>query len=158
MTARDIISGKYVRIGDAHSAAEAIGLIFDPEEETLRDMVIVVFDSDGNYLGLLEPRRILETFGTHLSLAGEEASAQVAAIRKGLAVPVGEIARRDIPSALLTDNLATLLSLASGTEADAIPVFEDKLFVGVIPIGAIFSAVCRITISSSGGDLPFLGT
>jgi|GEM_PF-1277909 len=157
ITARDIISGRFVRIGDMHSAAEALGVVFDPEEDALRDIVIVVFDSGGNYQGIVEPRRIFESLGTELSLAGEDPAGQIAAIRRGLSVPVGEIARRDIPAAMLGDNLASLLLLAARTEADTLPVFDKQQFVGVIPIGAIFSAVCKITISAAGEELPFQG-
>ncbi len=156
-TARELISSKFVRIGEAHSTAEAIGIIFDPQESSLREIVIVVLDGDGGYAGLVEPRNILESLGTELSLAGEDPAAQVAAIRRRLSSPVSEIARRDVPPATLNDNLAGLLALAARTEATTIPVFDQGVFVGVIPVTTVFDAICKLTLSSTGEELPFLG-
>jgi len=154
-TARDLISSKFVRIGEAHSTAEAVGIIFDPAASQLREIVIVVLTAAGDYLGLVEPRDILESLGTELSAAGGNPSAQVAAIRRGLGNPVAELARRDIPATRLDDNLATLLLTASRTQSATLPVFDNQIFVGVIPITAIFDALCKITLSSTGEELPF---
>jgi len=156
-TARELVSSKFVRIGEAHSTAEAIGIIFDPDESSLREIVIVVLDGDGGYTGLVEPRNILESLGTELSLAGEDPSAQVAAIRRRLGSPVSEIARRDVPPATLDDNLASLLAIAARTESATIPVFDGGNFVGVIPVTSVFEAICKITLSSAGDELPFRG-
>jgi len=150
-TARDLISSKFVRIGEGHSTAEAVGIIFDPAASTLREIVIVVLTADGGYLGLVEPRDILESLGTELSAAGENPAAQVAAIRRGLSNPVAELARRDIPAT----RLATLLLTASRTQSATLPVFDNQAFVGVIPITAIFDAICKITLSPTGEELPF---
>lgn len=156
-SARALVSSKFVRIGEGHTTAEAIGVIFDPRESTLREIVIVVLDGEGGYAGLVEPRNILESLGTELSLAGEDPAAQVAAIRRRLSSPVLEIARRDVPPATLDDNLASLLALAARTESATIPVFDAGVFVGVIPVTAIFDAICQISLSSTGEELPFLG-
>lgn len=154
--ARDLMAGRFVRIGEAHTTAEAIGILFDPETAGLRELVVAVLDAEGNYLGLVEPRDVLESLGTELSAAGDSAEAQVAAIRRRLKSPVMEIARRDIPAARLEENLASLLLLAARTESSALPVFDQGQFVGVIPITAIFDAVCQICLAGEGGDLPFL--
>jgi hypothetical protein len=156
-TAREILSSKFVRIGEGHSTAEAIGIIFNPESSTLREIVIIVLDGEGNYAGMVEPRNILESLGTELSAAGEDPAAQVAAIRRGLNVPVSDIARRDIPAARLDDNLATLLGLAARTDASTLPVFQDQVFTGIVPVTALFDAICKKTLSSEGDDLPFMG-
>lgn len=156
-TARDLVSSKFVRIGDGHSTAEAVGIVFDPNSSALRELVIIVLDGSGNYAGMVEPRNILESLGTELSVAGADPVAQISAIRRGLAAPVGEIARRDIPAATLDDNLATLLDLAARAEAPAIPVFDKQVFVGVIPVTTVFNALCRLTLSEAGDDLPFMG-
>lgn len=156
MTARDLISSKFVRIGESHSTAEAVGIIFDPAASALREIVIVVLAGDGNYLGIIEPRDILESLGTEISAAGENPGAQVAAIRRGLSNPVADLARRDIPAVGLGDNLATLLIAASNTRSITLPVFDNQIFIGVIPITAIFDAICQLTLSSTGDDLPFM--
>jgi predicted transcriptional regulator len=156
-TARDILSSKFVRIGEGHSTAEAVGIIFDPQSSSLREIVIIVLDGEGNYAGLVEPRDILESLGTELSAAGEDPAAQVTAIRRGLNVPVAEIARRDIPAARLDDNLATLLSLVARTESATIPVFDNQVFVGIVPVTALFDALCKKTLAADGDDLPFMG-
>lgn len=156
MTARDLISGKFVRIGEGHSTAEAVGIIFDPDESALREIVIIILSGNGTYLGLVEPRDILESLGTEITAAGDEPAAQVEAIRRGLSNPVSEIARRDIPAVRLDDNLATLLLTASQTQSATLPVFDHQTFVGVIPITAIFDALCRLTLSSDGAGLPFM--
>jgi CBS domain-containing protein len=155
-TARDLISNRFVRIGDAHTAAEAVGIIFDPDSSTLREIVIVVLDPDGGYLGLVEPRNILESLGTELTAAGKDPSAQVTAIRRGLKTPVAEVARRDVPAARLDDKLADLLAIAARTESATIPVFDGTQFVGVVPVTAIFDAVCRISLSAGGEEMPFM--
>lgn len=155
MTARDLISSKFVRIGESHSIAEAVGIIFDPDASALREIVIVVLAGDGGYLGLVEPRDILESLGAEISAAGENPAAQVSAIRRGLRNPVAEFARRDVPAVRLDDNLATLLLAASKTQSITLPVFDCQVFVGVIPITAIFDAICKITLSSTGEELPF---
>ncbi|MCX7869499.1 MAG: CBS domain-containing protein, partial [Terrimicrobiaceae bacterium] len=133
ITARELVSGRFVRIGEAHSLAEAIGIMFDPGAATLRELVVVVLDADGNYLGLVEPRDILESFGTDLSAAGTDPAAQVAAIRRRLKSQVMEIARRDIPAVRLDDSLAALLGAAARAESAALPVFDQGQFVGVVP-------------------------
>lgn len=155
-TARDLICRKFVCIGENHTAAEAVGIIFDPVASAPRDIVIVVFTTDGDYAGLVEPRNILGSLGTDLSLVGDDAVAQVAAIRNGLACAVAELARRDIPAVRLGDNLATLLLAASRTEASTLPVFDGTTFAGIIPVAVIFEAVCRATISTEGAELPFM--
>jgi len=156
--ARDILSsGRFVRIGESHSLSEVIGIIFDPEAAALRELVVVVLDSEGKYLGLVEPRDILESLGTELSAAGTDPAAQVAAIRRRLKAQVMEIARHDIPAARLDDSLASLLCAAARCESSAIPVFDQGQFVGVVPITMIFDAACRVTLSTEGADLPFMG-
>lgn len=156
MTAADLLSGRFVRIGESHTVAEAIGIIFDPESSALRELVIVVLGGDGSYLGLIEPRDILESLGTELSLAGDDPAAQVEGIRRGLGTPVSEIARRNIPAARKEDNLATLLTIAARTESAAIPVFENRQFIGVVPVTAIFDALCKATIAVEESSLPFM--
>lgn len=156
-TARDLISRKFVRIGSTHTAAEALGIIFDPAQSALREIVIAVLDKEGEYLGLIEPRDILDSLGTELSVAGADAAAQVLAIRQGLSSPVGELARRDLAAVRLDDNLATLLLAAARTECSALPVFEGREFAGVIQVSAIFGAICQTTLAADGRDLPFMG-
>jgi CBS domain-containing protein len=156
-TARELVTSRFVRIGETHSIAEAIGIIFDPNASGLREIVIVVLDGEGNYLGLLEARSLLKSLGTELTVAGEDPSAQVPAIRRTLGIPVAEVARRDIPSAQLDTSLAELLLIASRSDASNIPVFDKKEFVGVIPITAVFENICTLALSSTGEDLPFMG-
>lgn len=157
MTAADLLTGRFVRIGEGHTVAEAIGILFDPGASALRELVVVVLRGDGGYLGLVEPRTILESFGPELLRAGDDPAAQVEGIRRRLAAPVGEIARRDIPSAGLRDNLAVLLTVAARTDAGVIPVFEGGEFAGVAPVTAIFDALCKATIAADEGALPFMG-
>ncbi len=156
MTAADLLTGKFVRIGESHTVAEAIGIIFDPESSSLREIIVVVLAGDGSYLGIVEPRDILESLGTELSLAGDDPVAQVEGIRRGLAVAVSEIAKRNIPAARKLDNLATLLTIAARTDASAIPVFEKRQFVGVIHVTALFDALCKATIAVEESTLPFM--
>ncbi len=156
MTAKDLISSKFVRIGEAHSTAEAVGIVFDPASSSLREIVIVVLAADGEYLGIIEPRDVLASLGTELSAAGEDPMAQISAIRRGLMIPVCDLARRDIPAVRLDDNLARLLQAASRTQASTLPVFDRQDFVGVIPSTAIFDAICKLTLSSEATDLPFM--
>jgi CBS domain-containing protein len=155
-TARDLVSSRFVRIGEAHSTAEAIGIMFDPQATALREIVIIVLDAEGGYLGMVEPRDVLESLGTELSAAGDDPAAQVAAIRRGLKSQVSEIARRGVPAVQLGDSLASLLALAAQTESASIPVFDGKDFVGVIPVTAVFDALCTLTLSSAGEGLPFI--
>ncbi|MFQ3577396.1 MAG: CBS domain-containing protein [Verrucomicrobiia bacterium] len=156
MTAKELVSRRFVRIGEGHSMAEAIGIIFDPEASALREIVIVVLASDGDYTGLIEPRDLLESLATDLSSAGEDVDAQIEALRRGLKVPVAEIARRNLPSVDINDGLATLLVLAARTEAAVLPVFREQQFVGVLHLSAIFSAVCKTTIAAEPDALPFM--
>jgi hypothetical protein len=155
-TARQLVSNHFVRIGQTHSTAEAVAIIFDPEPSTLREIVIVVLDAEGNYFGLVDPHEIFDSLGTSLSVAGDDPAAQIAAIRRSLATPVSEIARRNVPAARLDDGLATLLTIASHTESSTIPVFDGPAFVGVISTTTLFNAICKISLSTSGDDLPFL--
>ena len=153
MTARELITEKFVRIGEGHSLSEAIGILFDPHTSALRNIVIVVLDGQGGYVGLLEPRNILASLGTTLSLQSPEMLAT--AIRSGVAVTVAEAVRRDVPAVRMCDNLATLLHTTSLTDAAMLPVFDDGEFAGVIPVTAIFDALCKLTVSSAR-DLPFV--
>lgn len=147
-TARQLLSRKFVRIGPSHTAGEALGIIFDPESSSLREILIAVLGEDGGYLGLIAPRDILNSLGTELSVADGDAAAQAVAIRQGLASPIGEIARRDLPAVRLNDNLATLLLAAARTESSALPVFDGREFVGVVQISSIFQAICDTTVAA----------
>lgn len=154
-TVRDIISGKFVRIGADHSASEAVSIVFDPRESVLREIVIVVFNSDGGYIGILEPRDLLDCLGTELSVAGENPTAQVAAIRRGLSTRVSEIARRGIPALQLDDHLPKALHLAATCDSSHLPVFDGDTFVGILPLTSLFQKICQLTLSVTGEDLPF---
>ena len=155
-TARELVTSRFVRIGETHRIAEAVGIIFDPGASELREIVIVVLDGEGNYLGLVEARTLLKSLGTELTVAGEDPAAQVPAIRRTLGIPVAEVARRDVPSAQLDSTLAELLLIAAQSDSSNIPVFDKKDFVGVIPITAVFEKLCSMTLSSTGEDLPFM--
>jgi len=154
--ANQLATAKFVRIGSGHSTAEAVGIAFDPTASTLREIVIVVLDNEGNVLGLVEPRDILENLGTELAQAGNESDTQITAIRRGLATPVVDLIRRDVPRAEANDTLAVLLSKSAQSEAAYLPMFDGALFVGVIPVTAIFDAICQLTLSGRTGDIPFL--
>ncbi len=156
MTAKELVSRRFVRIGEGHSMAEVIGIVFDPEASALREIVIVVLASDGKYMSLIEPRDVLESLASDLLSAGEDPDMQVNALRQGLKVPVAEIARRNLPAVSIHDGLATLLVLAARTEASVLPVFDEKQFVGVIHVSAIFSALCKATIAAEPDALPFM--
>ena len=156
MRARDLISKKFVRVGNGHSAGELLGVFFDQQSWTLRELVVVVLDADGKFSGLVEPRDILCGLGTELTAAGEDAAALLAAIGRGLQLTAGEVARRDIPAARPDDALVDLLCLAARCEASALPVFDGKELLGVVPVARIFEAICRLALSEGGAELPFM--
>ncbi len=156
MTTAELISTKFVRIGESHTVAEVVGVVFDPESSSLREIVVVVLGPDGAYSGLIEPRDILESLCTELSAAGDDAAEQVGALRRGLAVSLSDIARRNIPAAKPTDNLATLLSIASRTDTASIPVFDKRQFLGVVTVTSVFDAVCKLTVAMDEAVLPFM--
>lgn len=155
-SAEQLATAKFVRIGSGHTTAEAVGIAFDPAASTLREIVIVVLDNDGNFLGLVEPRNILERLGAELSTADDHSDTQIAAIRRGLATPVSDLIQNDVPRVIAGDTLAVLLSKASKSEAAYLPFFKDDHFFGVIPVTAIFDSICQLTLSGRAGDIPFL--
>ncbi len=155
-TAEHLATAKFVRIGSGHSAAEAVGIAFDPAASTLREIVIVVLDNDGNFVGLVEPRDILERLGAELAMAGVDSDTQIASIRRGLTTPVAELVRPGVPRVDAGDSLAILLSKSALSEAAYLPVFKDEQFFGIVPVTAIFDAICQLTLSGRTGDIPFL--
>lgn len=154
--AEQLATAKFVRIGSGHTTAEAVGIAFDPAASTLREIAIVILDSDGNFLGLVEPRDILEKLGSELSQAGNDSETQISAIRRGLATPVAEIIRPQVPRVAATDTLAELLEKSAQSDASYLPVFKNGEFFGIIPVTAIFDAICQLTLSGRTDDMPFL--
>jgi CBS domain-containing protein len=154
--AEQLATAKFVRIGSGHSTAEAVGIAFDPAASTLREIVIVVLDNDGNFLGLVEPRDILEKLGSELAQAGNDSDTQITSIRRGLATPVADLIRPEVPRVAAQDSLAVLLAKSAMSEAAYLPVFKDDVFFGVIPVTAIFDSICQLTLSGRTGDIPFL--
>ncbi len=155
-SAKTFATAKFVRIGGGHSAAEAVGIAFDPAASTLREIVIAVLDGEGEFVGLIEPRDILDRLGAELSSAENDSDTQVSAIRRGLAVTVAELIRPGVPRVEADDSLAVLLEKAARTEAAYLPLFEKGVFAGVIPVTAIFDAICQLALSGRTGDIPFL--
>lgn len=155
-TANQLATAKFVRIGSGHTVAEAVGIAFDPASSTLREVVIAVLDTEGQFLGLVEPRNILDRLGSELSASEGGSESQVAGIRRGLAVTVSELVRPEVPHVLSGDSLAILLKKSAQADAAYLPLFDNGEFIGVIPVTAIFDAVCQLTLSGRTGDMPFL--
>ena len=148
-----LLSNNFVRVNGRCTAEETLTSIFDAGTNTLRDTIFVVMDDAGAFLGLADPRDLLAGLHTAPELiSSEELNEQTEKkLLAKLATPISTLVRRDIPALYRNANLATMVKLAASARASALPLFDnetEKKFLGIIPVTAIFNAVCELVISA----------
>ena len=149
ITAKDLLTKRFLRISTRHTLRETMGIILYGEQKKHDTGAIAVIDTDANFAGILTPQHvILGLLNDWNPPEGEELEeAFLKSAKDHLNKTIAEVLPKDQPFVSPDANLVRLIKLAGNSEYECIPVVEDGRVEGLVYTTDIFQSAAQLALT-----------
>ena len=152
-TAADLVSQRYLTIGEQATLREAIAVLMDERATAEGEHTFVVTREDGSYAGLLSLRRFLVGLFGNWNLDVRSAEGELEqALRDRLDMKVADVVERNRPQLTLGTPLLEVIPKMVDPEFECLPVLEHGVIKGVVYVADVFrlASTLALTPETSG--------
>lgn len=149
LTARDLMTKRFLRISTAHTLRETMGIILYGEQKKHDTGVIVVIDEEGDFAGCVTPENVVGALSQDWEPKGDESDeeAYLTHVQGNLGRKVSEVVNSSYPRVSYETNLATMVRLAGDDEYECLPLVEGGRVEGLVYVSDVFKAAAQVSLS-----------
>jgi len=161
ITARDLMSLAFLRLGSGHSLREAVSILLNPEAGAEGRRVLIVLNPDGSFAGTLTTRFMLRALlpewadSAPESQDGPEFERRLHdAMQEKMELTVADAMNPNVPTVEYGERLPHLIEIMLEKRLDCMPVIEAGRVVGVVYLTDVFVAAARLALAAQANIAP----